>query len=200
MSQTMQHRADSNSSYWRSRRHLFYYQYVDSIVAGVAATAQSMIDVGSSNTSIIESFDWVPIRHALDKRSPYSSENVSPIKEDFLEFSPETRYDLAVCLQVLEHVPDAGTFAQKLFEIAEGVLISVPFKWPKGICKYHIHDPVDEEKLGSWTQRKPDYRIVVKEPLMSSPTGRRLIAYYHSPDSAFSLADARASLKKAQGN
>lgn len=181
--------------YWEERQGLVYYRYVDLIVRGVAPRTKSIIDVGSSNTSIVEWFDWVPVRHALDKRNPYSSENVGAIKQDFLQFNPASKYDLAICLQVLEHIPDAGTFARKLFDIARSVLISVPYQWPAGDCKYHVHDPVDEDKLEYWTRRKPDYDIVVKEPLIDSPKGQRLIAYYHDPDLKFSLSQARNRLK-----
>ena len=92
------------------------------------------------------------------------------------------RYDLAICLQVLEHVPQVEAFARKLFDISSSVLISVPYKWPKGNVKGHIHDPVDEAKLRSWTQRKPDYQIIVTEPFGAS----RLFAYYHRSDEVFS--------------
>lgn len=182
--------------YWEKRQDLVYYRYVDLIVRGVAANVKSMIDVGSSNTSVLEWFDWVAIRHALDKRNPYSSESVGAIEEDFLAFNPAQKYDLAICLQVLEHIPDAGAFARKLFEISHSVLISVPYQWPKGDCKYHRHDPVDVSKLQSWTQRKPDYQIVAIEPLIDSPKGQRLIAYYHNPGEKFSLAQARSRLNK----
>lgn len=181
--------------YWKKRQTLIYYQYVSLIVRAVAGNATSAIDVGSSNTSIIESFDWIPEKYALDKRNPYSSDKVVGIKHDFFKFQPPKKYDLALCLQVLEHVPDAAVFAQKLFAIADAVLISVPFQWPKGGCKFHIHDPVDSAKLRSWTNRKPDYHIVVRELLTYSKNSRRLIAYYHPANQKFSLVDARANLK-----
>lgn len=184
-------------NYWAKRRQLIYYRYVDLIVRAVAPQAKSMIDVGSSNSSVIESFDWVPLRHTLDSKTPYCSNSVRGIRQDFFSFDPEIKYDLAICLQVLEHVPDAGNFAQKLFDVAHAVLISVPYQWPKGSCKHHLHDPVDSEKLREWTRRKASYQIVAKELLTYSTKSRRLIAYYHDSDKNFSLAEARHNLKQS---
>ena len=181
-------------SYWESRQNLIYYRYVELIIKGIASDAHSIIDVGSSNTSCIEWFDWIPVRYALDLRTPYSSDKVKGIKADFLKFQPGRKFDIAVCLQVLEHIPKAGQFAQKLFQIADSVLISVPYNWPEGDCKYHVHDPVDSEKLFSWTQKKPDYEIIAVEPFVGSNKGKRLIAYYHGGKTPFSQQHARKLL------
>ena len=195
MAGTMTKPTSTRIDYWQKRQTLIYYQYVSLIVRAVAGNATSAIDVGSSNTSIIESFDWIPDKYALDKRNPYSSDTVVGIKQDFFQFDPPKKYDLALCLQVLEHISDVALFAQKLFTIADAVLISVPFQWPKGGCKFHIHDPVDAAKLQSWTNRKPDYHIVVRELFTYSKNSRRLIAYYHPVNQRFSLLDARENLK-----
>ena len=181
-------------SYWEKRSSLIYYRYIDLIVRGLAANAKTMIDVGSYNTPNLELFDWIPERHSLDIKRPYESENVRGIKTDFFSFEPASKYDFAICLQVLEHVPDAARFAKKLFSISDAVLVSVPYRWPAGSHDDHVHDPVDLEKLLSWTEREPDYHIVVAEPLMRSPKGRRLIAYYHPPGTPLNLSQARRKL------
>ena len=190
---------NSNSSesrgYFAKRQHLIYYAYVKMIVRGIAADARSMIDVGSADTSCLEDFEWVEHRDALDIRRPYSSSSVRGITSDFLKFQPERRYDLALCLQVLEHIPNARAFAQKLFDVASAVLISVPFEWPEGATTSHIHDPVDMEKLQSWSGRAPSYSTIVAEPLTRGGKGRRLIAYYHPLGEAFSLSTARHRLR-----
>ncbi len=153
-----------------------YYQYVDFLVRALAADAESLIDVGSADAQYIENFAWTPKRNTLDIREPYSSENVAGIEMDFFDFEPEEKYDFATCLQVLEHIPDAEAFAQKLFQTAHRVLISVPYLWEKGSTKSHVYDPVDGDKLFGWTGREPDYSIVVQEPLSKMS---RLISYYH---------------------
>ncbi len=170
------HVVGQKKEYWKRRQDLIYYQYVQALVSYLAANAESIIDIGSSDTPLLETLDWIPRRFAFDKRRPYHSENVTGIKGDFFKYEPEEKYDFALCLQVLEHVEDARTFARKLFEIANHVVISVPYKWPADSSRYHIHDPVDLEKLKVWTGREPGYFIIISEP-RSKRT--RLICYYH---------------------
>ena len=83
-------------------------------------------------------------------------------------------------------MPDAKRFAHRLFEIADRVLISVPFMWPVGSNKGHVHDPVSLEKVVFWTGRLPDYHVVVTEPLRNKKASR-LIAYFHPEGVPFSL-------------
>ena len=190
------------SSYVQRRQTQIYYRYVSRLVRGVAPQIDSILDVGSGKTSCLEKFDWIPIRKTIDLAHPYTSEFVEGIKADFLEYEVDEHYDLALCLQVLEHVPQVEKFTQKLFDVSRSVLISVPYKWPKGSVKLRrapggscppIHDPVDEAKLRAWTRRKPDYQIIVPEPFGAS----RLFAYYHRSDEAFSRRDAQKSMEDA---
>ena len=175
------------SGYWKRRQEMMYYQYVLDIAGPLAAGARSLIDVGSHGTSMAEAFDWIPERVALDLREPYSSPAVTGIKADFFAFAPERRYDMALCLQVLEHVPDAKGFARKLLQVADRVLVSVPYNWPKNRNRFHCQDPVDEKKLAAWFGREPDYTIVVAEPFREDAIARRLIAYFHVPGERFDV-------------
>jgi hypothetical protein len=179
-------------SYWSKRSGYMYYKYVDFLVRGLATDAKSLIDVGSADAQYIENFHWIPKRHTLDIREPYNSENVASIEIDFFDFEPEDKYDFATCLQVLEHIPDAKSFARKLFQTAHCVLVSVPFNWDEGRAPEHVHDPVDLNKLLDWTGREPSYYIVVEEPLLTWKA-RRLMSYYHPEDENLDLSRARAN-------
>lgn len=180
-------------AYWDRRSHLMYYRYIDAIVRGVAAEAQSLLDVGSSNAQYLEEFDWIKTKVTVDLKTAYSSATVQGITADFFTYRPETKFDLVTCLQVLEHVPDAGKFAQKLFEVGRDVLISVPFKWPADSSKNHVHDPVDQHKLLSWTGRKPSYAVIATE-VFAGKKARRLIAYYREAGQPFSAGAARRAM------
>lgn len=186
----------STPTYWERRSNLMYYRYVDALVRAFAADATSLLDVGSRNTPIIEQFDWIPRRHALDIEKPYGSASVTAIKADFFAFEPDDRYDFAMCLQVLEHIPDAKRFARRLFDVADNVLVSVPFMWPKGYS-HHVHDPVSLEKLVGWAGRKPTYHVVVTEPLTRRES--RLIAYFHDRRVPFSLRAAAERIGRIIG-
>ena len=187
------------AGYWRKRRRMLYYAYVRTLVRAFAARSTRLIDVGSHQTSLVEEFDWIAERTALDIHRPYHSERVRGVKADFLTFEPEARYDFATCFQVLEHVPPAEAFARKLLAVADRVLISVPYRWPEGSHYDHAHDLVDEAKLAAWFGRAPDYQIVVREPFVGRGRARRLIAYYHNvPGEPFDLAKARAALPRGR--
>ena len=159
--------------YWNARRQMIYYQALYQFVCVVGRNAESLIDVGSASAQYVDWFHWIPSRHILDFRIPRKPEGIICIESDFLTFEPPQKFDVVLCLQVLEHVPDPGTFCSKLKSIARQLLISVPYKW-LGNTPGHIHDPVDEKKLEGWMGIKPNNSQIVTEPFRES----RLIAYY----------------------
>ncbi len=176
--------------YWDSRKHFRYVRYVQELVRILEPDAKSAIDVGARDTPIMEDFDWIEDRSTLDYSNPYSSERVKGISANFFEFDSPKHYDLALCLQVLEHVQDAVSFAQKLFQIADRVMITVPYKWPAGSNKWHVQDPVDFDKLHSWTGREPLISAVIQERQGS----RRILAYYRQTDLTKKESDRIGSL------
>lgn len=180
------------AGYAEKRYGAAYYYYVAAFVAAFGKEAKSIIDVGSNRIPLVENFDWIPDRYSLDILSPVQSDKVTAIKADFFTYTVEKKFDLAMCLQVLEHIDDAERFAQKLFAIGNHVIISVPYKWPKGHTKSHVQDPVDEEKLRSWTHRDPSHLLLVPEPLIRGEVAYRMLAYYHPNPEKFELSRARA--------
>lgn len=166
------------ATYWEYRRELVYYHTLANFVRLLGHDAKSLIDVGSAGCAYLAWFDWIPDRTSLDLSYPSTVPGVKRIKHDFLTWQPEQSYDLVTCSQVLEHVPDAPAFAKKLLKIGRRVLVSVPYKWPAGSVKGHIHDPVDEAKLESWFERKPSYSLTVREPFGEE----RLFCFYNNAE------------------
>jgi hypothetical protein len=167
-----------NGAYWQGRSDMLYYKYVDYVVRVIGAKSESIIDVGSGGCPYLEWFDWIDEKVSIDIRAPYSSERVQAITANILDYKFVKKYDLCMCLQVLEHVADPEPFARRLFEMSDTVIISVPYKWPEGKTQGHAQDPVDEEKLEQWVGRKPNFLAIVQEPLLSDRFGRRLLAVY----------------------
>lgn len=191
MSETKARGGYSSGSYWRQRSDALYYSYVDYIMRVVARDAKSMIDVGTGNCPYLDWFDWIEERVSVDIRVPYQSEEVTGIVGDIHDLTFEKRFNVCTCLQVLEHVPDAAAFSQRLLELADLLVVSVPFNWstePERV-KGHIHDPVDYAKLTNWMGRKANFHIVAKEPF-AGDRGRRLIALYdRDPERRFGKAE-----------
>lgn len=173
------------SDYWGKRRHLIYYQVIRVIAEQLSIGAKSVVDVGSNKCPYLEWLGHVPLRTSIDLYHPYVSPGIESIKQNFLTWKPDRKYDVALCLQVLEHVRNAGTFAQKLLEVAKIVVVSVPYKWPVGYVKGHVHDPVDESKMTSWFGRRPNYKYLCREVV--SGQSRLIQVYEHNNDQWHSL-------------
>lgn len=170
-----------SGSYWRKRKDLIYYHYLHFIIRCIGVNAQSLIDVGSGNAPYLDWFNWIPDRVSVDLEVPYSSKSVRGLKGNIHDLAFDQTFDICTCMQVLEHVPDAGAFAGRLMEIGRLVLVSVPYKWPAGSNKHHVHDPVDLKKVVSWFGREPNYHLIVREPF-ATKSGARLFALYDVAD------------------
>jgi len=177
------------------RKHLVYYAYIERILAGLASDAKSLIDIGTRDAPYMEDLHWIPERICLDKTDVYRSPNVVSIEADFFTYEPGRKFDFATCFQVLEHIEDAAGFAQKLLTLSDRVLISVPYLWPEDATPFHVHDPVDLDKVRTWFGRDPDYSVIVEEPLYPDGKGRRVICYYDQSGSAVNLAATRTRMR-----
>lgn len=165
--------AGSESAYWDKRRQMLYYKAIFQVVSVVGKEARSIIDIGSAETDYVSWFGWIGEKAQLNLGFTGQLPGVERISTDFLSWEDERTFDVALCLQVLEHVPDPAAFCDRLQRTARRLVISVPYKWG-GNAPGHIHDPVDESKLQGWMGRKPNYSMIVREPFGPA----RLIAYY----------------------
>ena len=174
--------------YWHKRQHMLYYQAVKALVVDLGNGATSAVDVGSAGCPFL---DWLPnaaVRTSVDWGTPYRGHGVNPVKADFLTWEPDRHYDIVMCLQVLEHIPDARAFAQKLLAVGETVIISVPYKWEPGRVRTHVQDPVDEAKLHSWFDREPNFSYLCRE--IQNGAERLIQVYEHGRKTTWaSLAD-----------
>lgn len=165
----------SNNAYWLKRQNSIYIFAIKQIVRVLGERAQSIVDVGSNGCPYLDWFDWIPERCSLDLRKPYVSKGVTSITADFLKHDFQKKFDVLTCLQVVEHVPDAGAFCKKLLETAQVLIVSVPYQWKAGQTKGHIHDPISLDKMNGWFGREPNYHIIIQEVESSA---RRLICVY----------------------
>jgi Methyltransferase domain len=150
--------------YWEQRKDSIYLYVARAVCKQYGGKPKSVIDVGSNQTPTLEWHRATASRLvSLDLRRPYVADGVESMTRDFFGYLPDETFDLATCFQVLEHVPDPAAFADKLLQISKVTIVSVPYKWKRGKCKYHIHDPVDEDKMLEWFGKKPAYTYVARE-------------------------------------
>lgn len=160
-------------SYWESRRDLRYYGEVVLLARAHVPAGRSVLDVGANETEVLERLEWFERRVALDVNEIPSRAGVETVAADFNEFEPAERFDLVLCLQVLEHLDRPGPFARKVLAAGRTTIISVPHEWPGWVTDEHVHDPVDESKLRAWTGRDPTETSIIEDLGME-----RLIAAY----------------------
>jgi hypothetical protein len=162
-------------TYWEGRKNARYLNEVRRLVDEHGADAASILDVGSNGCPYLDWFGWIPRRVSIDLANPYADPGIESIRADFLEWETAERFDVVLCLQVLEHIPDAQAFARRLLAMTRRhLIVSVPYKWPAGRVAEHVHDPVDEAKVDAWFGRLSTTSTVVRER-----TGKaRLVRWY----------------------
>lgn len=165
--------------YFENRKDLLYYKKTLSILNDLSEHNDSLLDVGGWKGEFISKVNGFTDKTVIDlhKKPKNFPEDINFISSDFIKANINKKYDVVICMQVLEHIDNdiIHRFTQKLFEVGKMVLISVPYKWNKGACKYHIQDPVDENKLKSWTKKEPTRTWIIKEKKSKLS---RLIALY----------------------
>jgi hypothetical protein len=159
--------------YWDERRGFAYYREVVRLARSHAPGGGAALDVGARGTEMLGRLEWFERRVALDLEPFHPRPGIEAVVADFSGFEPSIEFDLVLCLQVLEHLPDPAPFARKLLAIGRTAIVTVPYRWPGWVTDEHLHDPVDEAKLRGWVGREPTETAIVEDLEM-----RRLIAVY----------------------
>jgi hypothetical protein len=163
-----------SEAYWEKRGDFLYYSEAIRFCRMYASEASTVLEVGSRDTKFLEWLDWIPQKVAIDKFCMPTIASAENIQCDFLTWQEPYIFDLGVCLQVVEHLKDVALFAQKLKKCCRTLIVSVPYMWPAGQCKWHIQDPVDLQKLAGWfDQSLIEYSIVKDDGL------ERMIAVFN---------------------
>lgn len=161
-----------HSPYWLRRQGYGYYRVVRRWVEEYGR-GDLILDVGAMSTPVVGWGDFAA-RIAIDRLVQLPTvPGVTYLTADWLTYRPP-RADLVTCLQVLEHIGDDDIlpFARKLVSSCRRLIVSVPFMWPVGRCRWHRQDPVSLEDLVAWTGLVPIRSIVVADE------SRRLVAEF----------------------
>ena len=168
-----------------TNRHEFrYYDTLFYTALQFGHEASSLIEVGCSSNPFIQHFDWVHKRTCVAPYFvEYSGDNdgrnankqitdtknpIESVVADFMEYElTDNSYDLLLCSQVLEHVPDPSAFMKKLIKTAKTSIISVPYKWNDcGKSCNHVTHQIGYNKVLEWSSpHKPIYSSIVQEKM-----------------------------------
>jgi len=164
------------------------YRYYDSLfytTLQYASEAKTSIEVGCANDPFIKYLDWIDKRTCV---APYfidyknedntqaernmntkltNSVEIEKVVSDFMKYTPpnEEKFDLLLCSQVLEHVPNPAAFMKKMIETAKVSIISVPFNWGNcGETCNHVTHFITQKMLLKWSYPyKPIHTAIVAE-------------------------------------
>jgi SAM-dependent methyltransferase len=118
-----------HSSYRKYLSPIFYSQYHITLPAIQKYAHGKLIDLGAGDMPYREEIQpFVTTYDSLDF-TPRSTEITFAGNLQNMDFIPDQTYDCAICLEVLEHIPDPFRAAKEMWRIlkVEGVLIvSVP--------------------------------------------------------------------------
>ena len=168
-----------------TRTNLRYYDSLFYTTLQYASEAKTSIEVGCANDPFIKYLDWIDERTCV---APYfidyknedntqaernkntklkASAEISKVVADFMEYKPPNgeKFDLLVCSQVLEHIPNPKLFMKKLIETAKVSIISVPYNWEIcGTVCNHVTHYITQKMLLNWSYPyKPIHTAIVTE-------------------------------------
>lgn len=194
------------------RSHYRYYDSLFYTTLQYGADAESVIEVGCASDPFIKYLDWVDKRtcvapYFVDYANSKMESNITTVERitaDFMEYElpNNKKYDLLLCNQVLEHVPQPELFMKKLISSAKTSIISVPFKWGncgKGDGCNHITDGITLEKLLQWSApHKPIHSGVIREKV-NFKYSRRIILVYEVSETVVATSPDKEIIQEIEG-
>lgn len=141
---------------WKKRKEEIFYKIVELLVNRLGAKANSIIDIGSGKSELISEFNNIDSKTTLDKRYPYTNENIQSIRADFLTWVPAQRYDVVICLQTIDQFSDPKFAAEKLLKLGKVIIISFT-------SARDGNELLSDEVVIGWFGRSPNFKYTVRE-------------------------------------
>ncbi|KAL3809355.1 hypothetical protein ACHAXA_009063 [Cyclostephanos tholiformis] len=183
-----------------NRNHMRYYDALFYAALQYGIDAKSILEVGCASDAFVRHLNWIDDRTCV---APYfesyekyasgggggnvvtnnnatdSMDNIVMVTADFMQYPVERTYDLLLCNQVLEHVPNPAKFMKKLIDSARTSIISVPYNWEDcGKECAHVSHRITHKTLLRWSApHVPIYQGIVTDNATSN-FGRRTILVF----------------------
>jgi SAM-dependent methyltransferase len=153
-------------NYAKFRGNFQYYRAAFEIATNLYERNKgTILDVGTKDITVTldlfpESFEKI----AMDNNFPEGfkpSSNIKLLNGNIYEIDFDEPFDVVLCQQVLEHLPDPKKAFERLIDFCRDTLvISVPYgSWHK--TKW---DPINEERVLEWTSgRTPNIERIVQD-------------------------------------
>jgi len=150
------------SSYSKKRKDQQYYRDVWCTVRFLGEGARSIVDVGSSFPPFLLSADWIPEREITSKYFPGNErpcgksthcmlqDGISANIQDFYTWKPQKVYDIALAMQVVEHVSNPTRFMRKILKTGRMVVVTAPYRWEDNHMKFHKQHQITLEDMRKW--------------------------------------------------
>ncbi len=131
--------------YYNRRKNYNYYTEVKRILESLGKR-DSLLDIGCLDTPV-STWGNFNLRVSISPNKRKKLPRVLALLGLWPDLaSTLPRFSVITCLQVIEHVEDYKPFVDAIFDRGDFIIISLPWKWTKGKCKSHLHDPIDEDK------------------------------------------------------
>eukprot|EP00746_Dinoflagellata_sp_MGD_P073090 gnl/MRDRNA2_/MRDRNA2_29666_c0_seq1.p1 gnl/MRDRNA2_/MRDRNA2_29666_c0~~gnl/MRDRNA2_/MRDRNA2_29666_c0_seq1.p1 ORF type:complete len:285 (-),score=44.13 gnl/MRDRNA2_/MRDRNA2_29666_c0_seq1:31-885(-) len=186
----------NSTAYHNDRAHFVYMRSTYCALKYVGPNARNIVDVGSSWPPFLRAVDWVQDeertivskyfpgdggsdmrcsgghKECTDERS-----GIHVVMRDFYEWKPPHSYDLVLCSQVLEHVPNPVSFMQKLLTTGQTVVVTVPYRWPDYDMHFHKQHNIFLKDVRRWA-KKQEMFYYISEESDKGAYSRRLLAVF----------------------
>jgi hypothetical protein len=173
------------------RQHLHYYDTLFYTTLQYGADASSVIEVGCASDPFLKYLGWIDERLCVapyfvqyadsSRKNILETNEIKAVTADFMEYQlpNDEKYDLLLCNQVLEHVPNPASFLKKLIASAKTSIISVPYNWEAcGETCNHKTNYITVKMLRKWSAPYvPIYYKIVEEDGKGKNRKRVIVVY-----------------------
>lgn len=169
--------------YWSSRSNNSIYLMTFLLAHYYCRRKKTVADVGTHTSPLVLMLPEFQQRFAIDpsKEAAIAWQDVdgaefinkSLDEVDVFSLTGESRFDLIICHQVIEHFENPIAFANELCAKTRRLIISTTFETPAGIIPSHVQDPISLSQFESWFPRK-----MINCFISRGPTVHKILAVF----------------------